>query len=46
MTDNKIIDGKLVSSEIRKKIKNFADELKINTGKYLISCSSKEKPSK
>ena len=33
MTDNKIIDGKLVSSEIRKKIKNFADELKINTGR-------------
>ena len=30
---NKIIDGKLISSEIRKKVKKFGDQLKSKTGK-------------
>ena len=30
---NKIIDGKLISSEIREKVKKFADQLKSKTGK-------------
>ncbi len=30
---NKIIDGKLISSEIREKVKKFGDQLKSKTGK-------------
>ena len=33
MNENKIIDGKLVSSQIRKKIKILGDKLKSQTGK-------------
>ncbi len=33
MSDTKIIDGKIISSEIREKVKNFGDELKSKTGK-------------
>ena len=33
MSDNKVIDGKLISEEIRKKVKIFGDELKKNSGK-------------
>ncbi len=33
MNNNKIIDGKLISSEIREKIKKFADSLKKMSGK-------------
>ena len=33
MSDNKLIDGKLISSEIREKIKIFANQLKEESGK-------------
>ena len=33
MSDNKLIDGKLISSEIREKIKIFANQLKKESGK-------------
>ena len=33
MVDNKVIDGKLISSEIREKIKIFGEELKKKSGK-------------
>ena len=33
MTENKIIDGKKISSEIREKVKFFADELKKESGR-------------
>ncbi len=33
MNDNKIIDGKLASSQIREKVKKFGDDLQIKTGK-------------
>ena len=33
MTENKIIDGKKISSEIREKVKFFAEKLKKESGR-------------
>ena len=35
MSDNKVIDGKLISEEIRKKVKIFGDELKKILARHL-----------
>ena len=46
MVDNKVIDGKLISSEIREKIKIFGEELKkIGKNSWIGSCSCWRKSS-
>ena len=47
MVDNKVIDGKLISSEIREKIKIFGEELKkkIRKNSWISSCSCWRKSS-
>ena len=39
MTENKIIDGKEISAQIREKVKEFGETLKKESGKNSRSCS-------
>ena len=45
MVDNKVIDGKLISSEIREKIKILVKNLKNQENSWISSCSCWRKSS-